>query len=339
MTRQNIGIGSTANDGTGDTLRVAGQKINENFVELYKRLGGDSDVLSSGITFTSNAIVFEGSAVDDYETSLVVANPTADRTVTFPDATGTVVVATATQTLTNKTLTSPIVTTPQINDTSADHRYVFAVSELTANRTVTLPLLTGNDTFVFANHTATLANKTLTTPIIDRPSIRGYITDSAGGQLLNFTSQASAVNYLEVKNAATGAKPTIQAAGTDTNINIKLAAKGTGSIEISSRLQYDKEELTSSGAIGLNVPLTVFNSGAALAMSLADGAQAGEVKEFINEGAGIATITPTSFANGTSWSMRTNAAVSAIWSGDNWHLKVGKVHDSSDASALVYITA
>ena len=30
MTRQNIGIGSAANDGTGDTLRAAGQKINEN---------------------------------------------------------------------------------------------------------------------------------------------------------------------------------------------------------------------------------------------------------------------------------------------------------------------
>lgn len=57
--------------------------------------------------------------------------------------------------------TSPVLTTPQINDTSADHHYIFAVSELTANRTVTLPLLTGNDTFVFASHTQTLSNKTI----------------------------------------------------------------------------------------------------------------------------------------------------------------------------------
>ena len=34
------------------------------------------------------------------------------------------------ETLTNKTLTSPVLTTPQINDTSSDHQYVFAVSEL-----------------------------------------------------------------------------------------------------------------------------------------------------------------------------------------------------------------
>lgn len=51
-------------------------------------------------------------------------------------------------------------TNPQINDTSADHQYVVAVSELTADRTVTLPLLTGNDTFVFADHAQTLTNKT-----------------------------------------------------------------------------------------------------------------------------------------------------------------------------------
>ena len=61
----------------------------------------------------------------------------------------TVTTLTGSQTLTNKTLTSPVVTTPQINDTSADHQYVFAVSELAADRTVTLPLLTGNDEFTF----------------------------------------------------------------------------------------------------------------------------------------------------------------------------------------------
>ena len=51
------------------------------------------------------------------------------------------VTPTGTQTLTNKTLTSQVLTTPQINDTSADHQYIFAVSELAADRTVTLPLL------------------------------------------------------------------------------------------------------------------------------------------------------------------------------------------------------
>ena len=62
---------------------------------------------------------------------------------------------------------SSILTTPQINDTSSDHQYIVDVSELIADRTITLPLLTGNDEFVFKDHIQTLANKTLTSPILN----------------------------------------------------------------------------------------------------------------------------------------------------------------------------
>ena len=72
-----------------------------------------------------------------------------------------------TQTLTNKTLTSPVLTTPQINDSSADHQYIFAVADLAADRTVSLPLLAGNDTFVFEAFTQTLTNKTLTSAVLN----------------------------------------------------------------------------------------------------------------------------------------------------------------------------
>jgi len=41
MARQNINIGSSANDGTGDPLRTAFDKINDNFIELY---GSDNDI-------------------------------------------------------------------------------------------------------------------------------------------------------------------------------------------------------------------------------------------------------------------------------------------------------
>ena len=88
----------------------------------------------------------------------------------------------ATQTLTNKTLTSPVLTTPQINDSSADHQYVFAAANLAADRTVSLPLLTGNDSFVFEAHTQTLTNKTLTAPLLSAPVLSG--TSSAAGSIL-----------------------------------------------------------------------------------------------------------------------------------------------------------
>ena len=71
------------------------------------------------------------------------------------------------ETFTNKTLTSPVLTTPQINDTSADHQYIVAVSELAADRTVTLPLLTGDDEVVFKDHAQSLTNKTITGLICD----------------------------------------------------------------------------------------------------------------------------------------------------------------------------
>ena len=160
MTRQNLDLGTTANDGTGDTLRQAGTKINTNFQELYQKLGGDSSSLTGSISVGAAGITFEGSTEDNFETSLVVVDPTGDRIATLPDATGSIVLDTATQTLTNKTLISSVLTTPQINDASSDHQYVLGVEELAANREISLPLLTGDDQFVFRDHAQTLTNKT-----------------------------------------------------------------------------------------------------------------------------------------------------------------------------------
>ncbi|AHB80933.1 baseplate wedge tail fiber protein connector [Synechococcus phage S-MbCM100] len=44
MAKQTLGLGSAANDNTGDTLRVGGDKINDNFNELYTALGNGSDL-------------------------------------------------------------------------------------------------------------------------------------------------------------------------------------------------------------------------------------------------------------------------------------------------------
>jgi len=44
----------------------------------------------TGLTLNDSSIVFEGSSADEFETTLTVTNPTADRTITLPDATGTI---------------------------------------------------------------------------------------------------------------------------------------------------------------------------------------------------------------------------------------------------------
>lgn len=106
-------------------------------------------------------IIFEGATNNANETILTVVDPTGDRTVSLPDATDTLVGKATTDVLTNKTLTSPVFTTPQINDSNASHQYIFGVANLTADRTVSLPLLTGNDTFTFNDFAGTLTNKTI----------------------------------------------------------------------------------------------------------------------------------------------------------------------------------
>ena len=63
----------------------------------------------TGTTEGDASITFEGATADAYETTLTVVDPTADRTITLPNATGTVVLRDTTDTLTNKTLTSPII--------------------------------------------------------------------------------------------------------------------------------------------------------------------------------------------------------------------------------------
>ena len=116
MTRQNISTGTSANDGTGDTLRSAGNKINENFVEIYKFLGGgDSNNLSSQVSLEDSAVVFEGATPDDHEIRLTAENATVDRQVVIPNAAGTLLLDTATQTVTNKTLGELFFQSSEIN--------------------------------------------------------------------------------------------------------------------------------------------------------------------------------------------------------------------------------
>jgi hypothetical protein len=300
MTKQTINRGTTANDGTGDTLRTAAQKINENFTELYTIVGGDSG--TSQVSFDSDGILFEGATADDFEVKLKLdGDPSSDVVVNIPVA-GTTgdnfVLTTTTQTLTNKTLTSAVLTTPQINDTSADHQYVFAVSELAADRNVTLPLLTGDDTFVFANHAQTLKNKTIDGLTVSNPNLTGLtngslLLDSSSNEYITFTNVSSAVNHIGITTAATGNNPSIAATGDDTNITLEITGKGTGGVSFESKLILEKStDVATDTAINLNEPLTVFNSGSPITPTIADGTAQGEIHSFINVGAGETRLTP-----------------------------------------------
>ena len=199
MAYQSIGLGTAADDGTGDSLRVGADKANDNFVEIYTLLGTGS-VLTSGIsatatvvtltaptisgvvggtqtsatittltsttvtgttlnagtlalaaasitdssgaisfgnenltttgTFTAGnvtvgtitttgaTIVLEGATADAYETTLTVTDPTADRTITFPNATGDVVTTGDSDTVTGTMITTDTVAEANMADDS-----------------------------------------------------------------------------------------------------------------------------------------------------------------------------------------------------------------------------
>jgi hypothetical protein len=107
--------------------------------------------IDGNLLIPEDSIIFEGATANDFETTLTVADPTADRTITFPDATGTVVLADSTNTLTNKTLTSPIVSGLSLSDgsivfegaTANDHETTLTVTDPTGDRTITFPDATG----------------------------------------------------------------------------------------------------------------------------------------------------------------------------------------------------
>ena len=85
-------------------------------VEAITALNTDLTTISTdNHVFSGGSIIFEGATDDSFETTLAVTDPTADRTITLPNASGTVSLIDATETLTNKTLTAPTVTSGVFN--------------------------------------------------------------------------------------------------------------------------------------------------------------------------------------------------------------------------------
>ena len=105
MAKQTINIGSTANDGTGSTLRVGGDIINDNFNEIYTAFG-DGSTLTAPLTAAGTATLTNKTIDLDANTltgTLAEFN-TALQGDSFVSLTGS-------ETLTNKTLTSPEINT------------------------------------------------------------------------------------------------------------------------------------------------------------------------------------------------------------------------------------
>ena len=176
----------------------------------------------SGLQVAFNdAIVFEGTTADANELTLSAGEPTADRTVTLPNATTTLVGRDTTDTLTNKTLTSPVIST------------------IVNTGTLTLPTTTGtvaltSDITVTASSTNTFSNKSIS-----------LTTNTLSGTTAEFNTALSDGDFATL-------------AGTETLSNKTLAsAVATTALTLNATAELRLADTDSSNYVGFKSPGTV----------------------------------------------------------------------------------
>ena len=123
---------------TGRVLTVDSISSSTNFVDF-----GSKNLSSDGFFYTTlsnGGFVFEGTTVDNFETTLAAVDPTADRIITFPDETGTVVTTSSTGVITGNMIgNDTIVEANMAND---------AIGQDQLKNVVSLQILDSNGTVV-----------------------------------------------------------------------------------------------------------------------------------------------------------------------------------------------
>lgn len=165
-----------------------------------------------------------------------LSSPAAGDLLVLVDVSDTTDAATGTtKKITRDNLFSGYVT-PSSTDTLTNKTIALGSNTVSGTLSQFNAALSGDD-FVSLTGSETLTNKTLTSPIVNTPTLTGpkiadggSIQDENGNEQIKFSTTASAVNEITVKNAATGNAPDVQATGGDSNIDLKLTPKGTGKV-------------------------------------------------------------------------------------------------------------
>jgi hypothetical protein len=265
MARQGINIGSSANDGTGDPLRTAFDKINDNFVELY---GTDNDintldanlnvntfaittgVTNGDITVTPNgtgsiklgAVKFKGTSISSDDSTIInineglVVSGTASVSGALSSSTSLALATGATVTgIDNGALGSSatLLATQGAIKTYVDAQVTAQDLDFTADDSTTLSIDLDSESLQFSGGTGITTAGTGNTVTF---AIDGTVATLAGSQTLT-----NKVLTNPTINAATMTGPvTVDTITLDDNIvksnasnaNLELDANGTGSIRL-----------------------------------------------------------------------------------------------------------
>jgi hypothetical protein len=193
----------------------------EQFKEQFNKLRTDvSSVTLASLGF-SDGVVFEGATVDDFETTLVAADPTADRTITLPDASGTVLTSDSTATVSNKTISGASNTLSNIGNSSL------------TNSSITFGASGGTSTAASLGGTVTFAG---TTNEVE-------VSESSGTITIGLPNDVTITGNLTVNGS------TVTNSATNTTIEDVLIELGTGTSSASS----DAGIVIERGSTGDNV--------------------------------------------------------------------------------------
>jgi hypothetical protein len=136
--------------GNGSSTNVVPGNLNttlNGYVEVTD-IGAESGVAGlnglQNLLIPNDSIIFEGATEDDYETTLTVTDPTADRTITFPNASGTVALTTDITTAVDA-ITTDVIEEGSTNKYFTDDRAQDAVATALANGTHTNISVSYND--------------------------------------------------------------------------------------------------------------------------------------------------------------------------------------------------
>jgi hypothetical protein len=279
----------------------------------------------TGLTLNDSSVVFEGSSADANETTLTVTNPTADQTITLPDATGTVA-------LTNNKLNAFAATTSSelagvISDETGTGALVFAntptlvtpnIGAATGTSLVLSGDLTVNGTTTTINSTEiTIDDKNLTLGSVASPTDAG--ADGGGITLKGATDKTFA--WVDATDAWTSSEHINLASGKAFYLNGTLETAATQTLTnktisgadntLTVRIANDVSGLGTGVATFLATP-----SSANLAAALTDEAGSGTVAfttspTFVTPTLGAATATTIAFGDALIGSNTSTAGTSA----------------------------
>jgi len=128
------------------------------------------------------------------------------------------------------------------------------------------------------------------------------LIDTNDNELMVMSVTAAAVNEITLANAATGNAPSFAATGGDTNVDLKLDAKGSGVVDLASPVAHSTEDtISASGAVSLTASITLIDSTSGVqANTLADGVVGQHKYLVMTVDGGDSVLTPANLLNGTT---------------------------------------